>query len=153
MSKKMTNIVAVLVGLCFMSATFSTAAFSQEQQEKLVTNMKKGEKSPYDGVLLSHPLAAEIKNNCSPEVIQKRQDAAVNEAVSLCKSAAQKDAEILVEKLRAQEEKYEKIVKAKDAEIQVLKDMLKPPAWYESPKIWFVAGLVIGGTTAVYIMK
>lgn len=153
MSKRMIKFSAVCLSFTLSILSFQQVAFCQDQPEKLVTNLKKGEKSPYDGVLLSVQLAAEIKNNCSPEIIQKRQDAAVQEAVSLCKSAAQKDSVIFTEKLQAQEAKYEKIIAAKDIEIQTLRDKLRPPAWYESPKVWFTVGLVAGAGTVVYIMR
>lgn len=154
MSKMINKFFSLVALFSLIFSIFATPALCDDAPaEKLTTSLKKGDKAPFEGVLLSIPLAAEIKNNCAPDVIQKRCDVKVNEAVSLCKSESQKELDIFGEKLKAQEEKYEKILKAKDEEIKIIRDQLKPPAWYEKPTLWFAVGVVAGGATVAYLVK
>lgn len=152
MSKKMNKISAV-ISLFFFVASIGSAYCEEQPEEKLVTSLKKGDKAPYNGVLLSNSLAAEIKNNCDPEVIQKRCDIRISEAVDLSKSSCKKETDILTAKLSAQEEKYQKIIFAKDEEIKTLNDLLRSPAWYKNPKTWFFTGIVLGAGTTIYLVK
>ena len=160
MSKmKKSNLSVLLIFSMVTNLFVSTASFAAEvdtKNQKVVTDLKKGDKAPYDGILLTQRLAAEIKENCNPDVQKKKCDIQVKEAVDLANSDCTRTTDILKAKIEACETTSLKIIDAKNKEIESLRDLLKPPPWYKDSKVMFEIGAVIGlavGGTAVYFLR
>jgi hypothetical protein len=123
--------------------------------DKVTTDLKKNDKAPYNGILITYKLAAEIKENCAPEIIEKKCNAKIDEQVGLCKSACKKETDILDAKYNALLMKHETVSREKDKYIKILES--QQPSWYENYKLWFVVGLgtgvVIGGGTLIIIAR
>ena len=136
-----------------LSASFLLANEVDTKNDKVVTDLRKGDKAPYDGILLTARMAAEIKENCNPAVSKQKCDILVKEAVDLSLSECKKNTDILQSKYDAFQVKHDKVVSAKDKEIQDLRDLLKPAPWYESPKLWFGVGVVTGAAVIITLVK
>lgn len=121
------------------------------KNDKVTTDLKKGDKAPYEGILLTYRLAAEVKENCNPGVIEKKCQIKVDEQVGLCKSECKKETDILNAKYDALQVKHDTAMKAKDDYIKTLESQL--PKWYESPKLWFAVGVVVGGGTVIAVAR
>lgn len=153
--KKTKKLVSLSMIASFILGT-SSSVFAGEvnsKEEKAVTDLKKGDKAPYDGILLTFKMAADIKENCNPEVTKKKCDILIKEAVDLSASQCTKTTDVLQAKLDALQIKSNEIILAKDTEIAVLRDRLKPAPWYESPKLWFGIGVVVGGAAVVGVVS
>jgi len=153
MSRKMRNkIAAFLLPLAVMLGV--TPAYATEvdsKNDKVTTDLKKGEKAPFDGILLSLRLAAEVKENCAPETIEKRCQVRIDEAKKLANSECTQKTDVLKVEVSACQEKHVKVVAAKDEYISVLESKL--PKWYESPKLWFGIGIVVGGGVVIAVAR
>lgn len=152
--KKTSKIIAFFLTIAMLTG-IPTPAFSGEvnsKEEKLVTDLKKGDKAPYDGILITFKLAAEIKENCNPETSKKKCDILIKEAVDLEKSQCTKSTDTLQMRLDALQIKSDEILKAKDAEIAALRDKIKPSLWYKSPELWFSVGVFVGGAAVVGVV-
>ena len=145
--------------LVVFTALVCTPAISyadvDSKHDKVATDLHKGDKAPFDGTLLTLRLAAEIKENCKPDIIEQRCNAKITEAVTLCQSECTKKTDILKVEVSACQKKYDDVVIAKDKEIVFLHKKIHEltPAWYESPKLWFGVGLVVGVGGTAYLVK
>ena len=139
--------------LMLIQSSKSFADETQPASDKVSTVITKGSKAPFDGVLLSVKLAAEIKANCDPANIESKVKIEKDEATKLCRSECKSQVDVLNVKLQASQEKHQSIVVAKDKEIESLRDLLKPAPWYQSPKLWFGVGLVTGGAAVIAIAR
>jgi len=153
MSRTMrSKIAAFLLPLAVMlGVTPVYAAEVNSKNDKITTDLKKGDKAPFDGILLSLRLAAEIKENCSPDTIEKRCQVRIDEAKKLANSECTQKTDILKVEVSACQEKHVKVVAAKDEYINVLESKL--PKWYESPKLWFGIGIVVGGGVVIAVAR
>lgn len=145
MSRKIKSSIASFLVMLFVLLN-PAQAFTAEidsEKEKVTTDLKKNDKAPYAGVLLSLRLAAEIKENCNPETLKQRCDIMVLEAELLRNSDCKKRTDILDARLAAAQDKHVEVVAAKDALIDLLRG--NGPKWYEDNKLWFVMGFVLGG--------
>ena len=156
MSSLKSKIVIILLPV-FMSAQVVPAYANDvdTKVEKLVTDLQKGQKAPFDGILMTQKLAAEVKENCSKDVIEKRCDARVKEAVGLAQSECTATTSVLNSKVSACQLKYDESIAAKDKEIESLKVKLDKmePHWYDSPELWLGIGVVLGGGAVYGIVK
>ena len=139
--------------LMLIQSSVSFADESQPSSDKVSTVVTKGSKAPFDGVLLSVKLAAEIKANCDPVNIENKVKIERDEATKLCQSECKSQIDVLNAKLQASQEKHQSVIAAKDKEIEALRDLLKPAPWYQSPKLWFGVGLIAGGATVVVLAR
>ena len=150
---KVTAFLLIFLMLSFVSPHAAFAKEVDSKKEKVVSNVAKGQKAPYEGVLFTILLAAEIGENCDPANMKKKCDILTTAAVSLASNECTKTVTVLTATNKAQEEKYSAIVSAKDEEIQRLRDISKPAAWFESPYLWGSVGFLLGGTGVYLIAK
>lgn len=153
MSRKMMNkFITFLLLLTTLSLSLPVYASDVDsKKDKVTTDLRKGEKAPFDGVLLSLRLAAEVKENCSPVTIENRCSIRIEEAKKLIGSDCTQKLDVLKKSISACQAKHDEIIIAKDEYIKALESKL--PKWYENPKLWFGVGLVIGGGTVFAIAK
>lgn len=147
-SNKLTAI-AVLFFVFIMS--FPVYADVDTKKDKVATDLRKGDKAPYDGVLLSHRFAAEIKENCSPEATDKKCQIKIDEKEGFCKSSCKNETDNLLAQYDALHAKHKIVISEKDKHIKLLEGKL--PLWYENPKLWFAVGVVIGGGSVIFVAK
>lgn len=153
MSRTMrSKIAAFLLPMMFLLGTSPVyAAEVDSKNDKVTTDLKKGDKAPFDGILLSLRLAAEIKENCAPDTIEKRCQVRIDEAKKLSDSACTQKTDVLQASVSACQTKHLEVVAAKDDYIKVLESKL--PKWYESPKLWFGIGIVVGGGVVIAVAR
>ena len=139
----------------FLLPVASFAAEVDSKNDKVTTNVKKGSTVPYDGLLLTHRLAAEVLENCKPEIIDARCKAKTDEAVALCESKCKSEKTVLQVSVDACQKKYEDVNAAHKVQVGKLEARIDEltPKWYESPKLWFAVGIVVGGGTVIAVAR
>jgi hypothetical protein len=113
--------------------------------------VKKGEKAPYTGILMTHRLAAELEQKCSEEIQESRCQIRIRKEVALRDSKCKERVDTLETKVQLTAERHKKEIEAKNIRISALESKL--PKWYESPRLWFAAGVFLGGATIVLAVK
>jgi len=148
---KLISTVSIILLFAFFSQIMTPAIVfadnNDTETQKLVTPLRKNEKAPYTGVLVSKFLAAEIITRCNPVIIQSQCKILTDEAVSLANSACKTKNDFLQAKLDAENLACKKIISAKDVEIDVLRKQISSPPlleWYEKPAFYFVGGVIVG---------
>lgn len=149
LKSKLLSLFLVLAMLLFPAATHAQEI--DTEKDKYVADVKKGEKAPYTGILMTHRLAAEIEQNCSEEVQESRCQIRVRKDVALCESKCKEQTGVLESQVLLASERHKKEIQAKDLRISALESKL--PKWYESPKLWFAAGVFLGGATVVLAVR
>ena len=151
--KNKTSFVALFV---MISSFFPNTSFSEDidtKKTKIVTDVRKGQAAPYTGILLTTLLAAEIKENCGKDIIDKKIKIEVDSAVKLANSSCEEKIQIEKGKSTAAKETYDSIIAAKDKELKDLRSVITPPSWYESPYLWFTVGFVAGTGLTLFATK
>lgn len=134
-----------------IGATSTNAEEVNSKNQSVVTDLKKGQKAPYEGILFSLKMAAEIKENCNPDIISHRCDVRIQEAVSLRDNECAAKTSVLDVKLSEQQEKFTKQIETRDDYIKKLEGAL--PKWHDNPRLWFGLGIVIGGGAVFVVAK
>ena len=139
----------------FLLPVTSFAADVDSKNDKVTSNVKKGSSAPFDGVLLTYRLAAEVMENCKPEVIDARCKAKTDEAVALSESRCKSEKTVLQVSVDACQKKYDDVNEAHKVQVDKLERRIAEltPRWYESPKLWLAVGVVIGGGTVIAVAR
>ena len=139
----------------FLLPVTSFAADVDSKNDKVTSNVKKGSSAPFDGVLLTYRLAAEVMENCKPDVIDARCKAKTDEAVALCESKCKSEKTVLQTSVDACQKKYDDVNTAHKLQVDKLEARIAEltPRWYESPKLWLAVGVVIGGGTVIAVAR
>jgi hypothetical protein len=156
MLKSMKIKTAFILLIALSSSMLSNVSIAGEidtKKSRMVTDVRKGQTAPYTGILLTTLLAAEVKENCGKDVIDQKIKIEVDGAVKLANSACEEKIQIESGKRTAAEEKYTRIIAAKDKEIEDLRDIIAPPPWYKSPYLWFTVGFVAGTGLTLFTAK
>jgi|18_taG_2_1085343.scaffolds.fasta_scaffold29083_2 hypothetical protein len=153
MSRK---IVSVLCAVIMISATLTPASVCFADPGDKITALKKGDQAPFDGILMSHSLAARIEAEKSTNLDAKRCAIRNKAAVALCESNAKKYLDIQTARYKALQEKNTQILKVKQDQIDFLRKNYLPAPWYKEPIFWAGVGTVLGvGLTvgAAHVVK
>lgn len=160
MSKIMKIKISLLVMLTLIfQIHISKYAFAEVDTKKdlVVSDIQKGQRAPYNGVLMTQRLVTEIKNNYGPEVAKSKCSILIKQEVGLANSQCIKDTTILESKISSCEDVYKKSIDLKNKEIVRLSKLLEPNKWYKDNKLWFGLGVGVGialsGTTVYFISK
>ena len=139
----------------FLLPVTSFSAEVDSKNDKATSNVKKGSSVPYDGVLLTYRLAAEVLENCKPDVIDARCKAKTDEAVALSESKCKSEKTVLQASIDACQKKYDDVNASHKIQIDKLESRIAEltPRWYESPKLWFAVGVVVGGGTIIAVAR
>lgn len=123
--------------------------------DKISTEIRRGRPAPFEGVLLTQRLSAEILENCNPGVTETRCTVRTQTEVELCKSACTKQIDILNTSILACQVKSNEIFAAKNKEIDFLHIKIDEltPRWYASPKLWFTVGIFAGAGIVIAVSK
>jgi hypothetical protein len=137
--------------LCLVFILNPIAALSQEltsNPNSKITNLKKNQEAPFEGVLLNPWAMSEIVARL--ELDQKRYELKLDFALR------KKDAEYRLEidnlqlSLDSAKIKYEELIEIKDQEIKRLKEIAIPQNDYSS--LWFAGGVVGGILLTVLVV-
>ena len=128
-------IISILVFLLI----FPVQALAEGEK---VADIKKGQKAPFTGVLMSENLASRLylDSKFSP----RQCDIKIEEKVSESNLGCDRKIKILDSKLDIQKDKFDTIIKLKDNRINFLEERWSPSPWYESGEFWFSIGLFSG---------
>ena len=138
------KIVSVICSFALLCATsnLSYADVNSSTDLKVVTEITKGQKAPFSGVLLSEQAAVKLfadlkftKEECTLRLERELDLATIT-------YKAQIDSFKI--RLEVETERTEKLLDIKDNRIKFLEEIYAPPAWYESGSFWVAVG-VIGG--------
>ena len=154
MSKMMrSKFVAFLCAFSLPVTSF--AADVDSKNDKITSNVKKGSSVPFDGVLLTYRLAAEVMENCKPDVIDARCKAKTDEAVALSESKCKSEKSVLQVSLDACQKKYDDVNAAHKLQVDKLEARIVEltPRWYENPKLWFGVGILVGGGAVIAVAR
>lgn len=143
MWKKINQIIAIF---CCISVTYMPVSVYAE--EGLVTQVKKGESAPFEGVLLSNDTAAKLFGDI--KYSKKECDARLSKELEFSKIKFESLLKTEQLKFDVEKKRLDGMIAVRDDRIKFLEDNFRPPAWYESGEFWFAFGIVagIGITTA-----
>lgn len=143
MWKKINQIIAIF---CCISVTYMPVSVYAE--EGLVTQMKKGESAPFEGVLLSNDTAAKLFGDI--KYSKKECDARLSKELEFSKIKFESLLKTEQLKFDVEKKRLDGMIAVRDDRIKFLEDNFRPPSWYESGEFWFAFGIVagIGITTA-----
>ena len=141
----MTNFICVFCSfLIVLTPVFSYAQNTGQNSDslKLVTNLEKGKRAPFSGILLSETSAAKLFADI--KFSKKECDALLNEKIDLLKISHKSEKDLLILKRDIDKNRYEGLLSVRDDRIKFLEKNYTPPAWYESGELWFAIGLIAG---------
>ena len=146
------NIITYFILVSFSCLSLPIAAFSEDPEQPFfnaVSPMQKGDRAPFEGVLLSKDVAAKLEAERKTMVAENICNAKIESQVGTAKSLLTKKIETLEAKYSALEEKHEKIVEIKDAELDFFRKSYQPPPWYKEPAFLVSIGLISGAGLAI----
>ena len=111
-------------------------------KENSVSDLKKGEAAPFDGVLMSNDVATRLY--LDSKFSSKECDIKIREKAEIERLVCNKDKSLLSSELKIEIEKYENILSFKNDRIKFLEEKWTPSPWYESGEFWFAAGVISG---------
>ena len=140
MLKKINKNIAII--LCCFIAAFSPAVVIADNGTGKVTDVKKGEVAPFDGVLMTDDVATKLYIDV--KFSRKACELEFREKLEMNNSLCLKKIQISESKLNIELDRFNKIIKAKDDRIEFLERRWTPSRWYESNEFWLSTGVVVG---------
>jgi hypothetical protein len=107
-----------------------------------ISQLTKGQRAPFTGVLLSNDAAARLYAD-----IKFSEDECVlrlNEELQTLSIRLNAEIQALTLRLDVETHRTESLIKIKDERIQFLEKNFAPSPWYESGEFWFAMGVVAG---------
>jgi hypothetical protein len=109
-----------------------------------VSPLSKGDRAPFEGILISKALAARIEAERKTMISLKLSEAKLNAAVLITKSDLQLKLDIETSKYVLLDEKHIRLMTIKDEQIDFLRESYMPTPWYESPAFMITVGVLAG---------
>ena len=110
-----------------------------------VSSMNKGDKAPFDGLLMNRQLADRIEAEKKTKVDKKIAKIQLDAAVARISSDAKRDMDIQTGRYAALKEAGIRTINVKDDQIEFLRKNYLPKPWYESPTFCMIVGALFGG--------
>jgi len=110
-----------------------------------VSSMNKGDKAPFDGLLMNRQLADRIEAEKKTKVDKKVAKIQLDAAVARTRSDAKRDMDIQTGRYAALKEAGIRTINVKDDQIEFLRKNYLPKPWYESPTFCMIVGALFGG--------
>lgn len=130
----------------FSFCLYTTPSFASDLEDNLkdgvVTNIKKGEAAPFDGILLSNIAAAKLYGELN--FFEEECKLTLSKELDIAKIRYDAEISALQLKLNVETTRTEKLLQIKDERIQFLEKNWKPTPWYESGEFWLAIGVVSG---------
>ena len=116
-------------------------AFPAWAQEGVITELQKGQKAPFTGVLMDATAAAKVLTDKKYTVEECRLE--IDREIKLLSAQLELDLQISDIKLKSATKRYDQLITIKDEEIGRLQELaLESPNDYSH---WWLAGGVLGG--------
>jgi hypothetical protein len=132
------NLLIHLLAFCI----FFTPVASYGQQEGLITSLSKDQPAPFDGVLMTHDVAAKMVADL--EFAARECQIRIDQNVTM--TVIEYDAKLArCELLRqAETERLNGLLTVKQERIDFLEKRWTPVPWYETPMFWHATGIAVG---------
>lgn len=134
------KIASIVVSLAILIAPI--VAFAQSSPTNAIADLKMGEPAPFDGVLMSHDVAAEIvvemeyaQESCTIELENQKQITVIEYDHKLAQCELLK---------RIEADRLKKLIEVKQNRIDFLEKRWSPVPWYETPMFWYATGVASG---------
>ena len=145
MLKKIKKSVTALFCI-FSMLVYTTPCYadtlSVEIGKATVTDLKKGEAAPFEGVLLSRTAAAKLYGQLN--FFEEECKLQLSKELDITKIKYNAEIDALKLKLDVETIRTEKLLAIKNERIEFLEQNWQPPAWYESGEFWLAVGIVSG---------
>lgn len=111
-------------------------------EESKVADIKKGQRAPFNGVLMSNDVATKLylDSKFSPKECEIK----VEEKVKGSQIDCERSTKLLESKLSINTDKFQSIIELKNNRIDFLEKRWSPAPWYESGEFWFSMGIISG---------
>lgn len=146
MSATITN--KVVACLCsFLLAFTPTIVSAQEASiddlaRGKVTQVKKGDEIPFDGVLLSQEAAATLFGDL--KFSQKECQLRLDKELKLNTEQLTAQIDLFKLRLEIEQNRTNDLIRIKNERIEFLEENWKPTPWYQSGEFWLAVGVVAG---------
>ncbi len=128
--------------LCFVSIILSPIHSFANENLKLVTELSKGQRAPFPGILLSKESAAKLfadikfsEGECKLRLAEKLDIERIRYSSQI---------KALQIRLDTESERTKSLLSIKDERIKFLEKNYRPPAWYEQGELWLGIGVISG---------
>jgi len=128
----------------FLLVFFMTMGSAFADPGDKISNLQKGQRAPFAGILMNKQLAGRIEAERKTHLLKKVCEANTKASVAMCEAEATRKLALADSKYKTSEEKHKAILGVKQEQIDFLRKNYLPRAWYESPPILIGIG-VIGG--------
>lgn len=129
----------ILAILCAVSICLPAQALCEV---KLVSELSKGQKAPFKGILLSEDSAAKLFADI--KFSKKECENLLTEKLEIQKIKSDAEINGLTLTLNIEKSRFESLLSVKDERIAYLEKNYLPPAWYETGEFWFAVGVLMG---------
>lgn len=159
LKEKKTKSVIVICVFSFMLSLVSITRVSradEPQPFEAVTSLYKGDKAPFDGILLSKDLASKIEAEKKTMISLQICEAQTIADIEITKSECQRDIELLRSENKIDTEKFEQILEIKEKQLEFYRETFSPDPWYESMFFLVSIGVIAGSALtigAIYASK
>lgn len=134
------RIASIFLSFALLIVPITSSA--QNSQTNAIADLKAGEPAPFDGVLMSHDVVAEIvvemehaHESCMIDLEGQRRLTAIEHEHKLAQCELIK---------RIETDRLNKLVEVKQQRIDFLEKRWTPVPWYESPAFWYATGVASG---------
>ena len=139
--KNVTALLCILSILAYTTPSYADT-LSTEIGKATVADLSKGEKAPFEGILLSRTAAAKLYGQLN--FFEEECKLQLSKELSISKIKYDAEVDALKLKLDVETMRTEKLLGIKDERIQFLEKNWQPPTWYESGEFWLAVGIVSG---------
>ncbi len=106
--------------------------------------MSKGDRAPFDGLLMNRQLADRIEAEKKTRIDKKECEIQSKASVAICSSNAKQALEIQQARYSALQDKHTQLLQVKQEQIDFLRKNYLPKAWYESSAFLISVGALSG---------
>ena len=142
MSKKITALLCIVSLFIYTSSNAYASEFEDQAKKATVTELKKGEAAPFEGILLSKTAAARLYGDLN--FFEKECELRLTKELDIAKLKYTAQIDVLELKLEVESTRTDKLLQIKNERIEFLEKNWKPQAWYESGEFWLAIGVVSG---------
>jgi hypothetical protein len=139
------KIVSIICSFALLLAS-SNFAYASESDEsidlKIVTEIDKGQKAPFSGVLLNELAAAKLFADL--KFTEKECELKLDKELKWSTIVYSAQIESFKLRLQVETERTEKLLSIKDDRIKFLEERYTPPVWYETGAFWVTVGVISG---------
>ena len=142
LSKRIIAFLCIVSFFLYTTPHAYAAEFEEQVEKATVTELKKGDPAPFEGILLSKSAAARLYGDLN--FFEKECELKLTKELDIAKIRYNSEIDALKLKLDVENTRTEKLLEIKNERIEFLEKNWKPQPWYESGEFWLAVGLVSG---------